>query len=93
MDAFAAKEAALTDAQGLADVLLDAESKLGGMLSEKPLAERRASSARGTCTLPPDIDKKQSHYAQTLARNPEVVEEVKAENIPSQKKGRTAPCI
>ena len=51
---------------------LDAEAKLGEMLAGIPLSERRASSAKGTCTLPPGITKKESHYAQTIAKHPEL---------------------
>jgi hypothetical protein len=48
-----AKQAALTDAQDVADALLDAEAKLGELLAEKPIEEKRASSAKGTCSLTP----------------------------------------
>ena len=30
-----------------------------------------------TKTLPPNIDKRQSHYAQQLSKHPDIVEEVK----------------
>ena len=73
--AIAAKEAALEDAQTLAGILLDAEVKLGEMLDAIP--NKAASSAKGTRSLPPNIDKRQSHYAQQLSKHPEIVEEVK----------------
>jgi N6-adenosine-specific RNA methylase IME4 len=79
--AHAAKTAALLDAQCLADILLDAEAKLGMMLAAMPLSEKRASSARELATLPPTITKKESHQAQTLARHPEVVEMVKLQAV------------
>ena len=74
--AYAAKDAALSDAQDLADVLLDAEGKLGQMLTviePKPVIE---SSEDGTInkaplrgrekTLPTGITKKDSHFAQPV---------------------------
>jgi N6-adenosine-specific RNA methylase IME4 len=78
-ESYAAKEAALQDAQDIGDALLEAESKLGEILAViKPNIE---SSGRGTIekkkSLPNGITKKESHRAQTLAANPEIVEEVK----------------
>jgi len=70
-----AKEAALSDGQGMAETLLEAESKLGVLL--KPLANPTSSRA-GTRQLPEGITKKESHQAQVLAKYPEVVEELKA---------------
>jgi len=78
--AIAAKEAALEDAQVVADILLDAEVKLGEMLEgipNKKSGARKTGSKRGTRLLPSNIDKKQSHYAQQLSKHPDVVEEVK----------------
>jgi len=82
--AIAAKEAALEDAQVVADILLDAEVKLGEMLegidkSASKLKGKDRGSKGGTTkkTLPPNIDKKQSHHAQQLSKHPDVVEEVK----------------
>ena len=43
-----------------------AEARLGEMLAEMPLSDKRASSSKGTCSLPPIINTKQSHYAQTF---------------------------
>lgn len=81
-ESFAAKEAALSDAQDLADALLEAEKKLGEMLKEiEP--KYSMSSIKGTnrphrdTTLPPTITKKESHRAQTLASNPDIVERIK----------------
>lgn len=70
-----AKDAALYDAQDLADVLLDAETKLGEMLADIP--NKKASSGKGTRSLPESITKKESHYSQTIAKNPDVVEKIK----------------
>lgn len=73
----AAVAAALSDTQDLAEELLYAEAQLGSML-EPDLSKRRASSAKGTCTLPPAITKKQSHYAQELSRNEDSIARVVA---------------
>ena len=70
--AIAAKQAALEDAQVVADILLDAEVKLGEML--EGIDRKYVGSIKGTNvpkqekTLPPNIDKKQSHYAQQIAK-------------------------
>jgi len=61
----------------MADVLLEAESVLGKML--KSIPDKKASSGGGTCSLPNGITKKQSHEAQTIANNPEIVQKVKEE--------------
>lgn len=74
--AVAAKEAALSDAQDMADILLDAEVKLGEIL--EPLADPTASR-EGRRQLPPDITHKQSHQAQTLSKNRDIVEQAKSE--------------
>ena len=80
-DAKEAKEAALDDAQDLADVLLDAEMRLGELLKViEPNREKESSSQRTSLSsLPPGIDKRTSHIAQTLASHPEIVERAKAE--------------
>ena len=75
--AIEAKEAALEDAQDMADILLDAEMKLGGILEAIP--DKKASSGGGTRSLPSEVSKKASHQAQTLSKNAAVVEQVKAE--------------
>jgi len=68
------------DTQDIADILLDAEVKLGEMLEklEKPKFDKQLNgSQRGTTgTLPSGVTKKQSHEAQEIARHPEAVEEV-----------------
>jgi len=89
--ALAAKEAALLDTQDIADILLDAEVKLGEML--EAIEPKYVGSIPGTHvpkqekTLPSGITKKQSHEAQELARNPEAVAEAKEE---ARKKGKVA---
>jgi len=76
-----AKEAALSDAQDMAEILLDAEVRLGEILEKMEPKRIKESSTQGTSlpSLPPDISKKQSHQAQTLSRNKAVVEQAKAE--------------
>ncbi len=86
--AYAAKEAALSDAQDLGELLLDAEGKLGEMLaaiepkysigySEGTNGLPAGASPRREPSLPPGITKKESHQAQTIASHPEAVEQVK----------------
>ncbi|MFH1737664.1 MAG: hypothetical protein ABIH23_01560, partial [bacterium] len=79
-----AKAAALSDAQDVAEILLDAEVRLGEMLGGIKINPIPDSSQKGTFggsapSLPPGITKKESHQAQTLAKNPEIVELVKAQ--------------
>lgn len=75
-----AKEAALEDAQDMADILLDAEMKLGGILEANPPGFQREKSGQiKQNPLPENISQKQSHQAQTLYQNPAVVERVKVE--------------
>jgi len=73
-----AKEAALSDAQDMADILLDAEVKLGEILENRP-EEIRSSQGGTSKPLPPDISKRASHQAQTLSQHRDVIEQVKAE--------------
>jgi hypothetical protein len=79
--ALAAKEAALQDTQDIADILLDAEVKLGEMLKRiEPKRDKQGSNQRTSLpSLPPGINKKQSHEAQKLSKNPELVAAVKKE--------------
>ena len=77
-----AKDAALFDAQDLAELLLEAESKFGEMLEKidrKPLPDGSTKRTFGGSekTLPLGITKKESHFAQTIAKNPIIVETVK----------------
>ena len=75
---FAAKEAALSDTQDLAEILLYAEARLGELIPPVIIE----SSGRGTIekkkSLPEGVNKKQSHYAQELSRHKEVIAEVVA---------------
>jgi 16S rRNA G966 N2-methylase RsmD len=84
--ALIAKEAALIDAQDMADVLLDAEIKMGEILEAIPRSESARSSRAGisSTVLPANVTHKQSHQAQTIAKNKEIVEKVKLE---ARKKG------
>ncbi len=75
------REAALYDAQDFAEVLIYAEAKLGELLAAIEPKRIRESSSQSTSLphLPPGIDKRMSHQAQTLARNLPIVERVVAE--------------
>lgn len=72
-----AKEAALDDAQDMAEVLLDVEVRLGEFLEAIPRSYPLGSPGQ-TKTLPMDIDKRTSHIAQTLASHQDIVEQAKA---------------
>jgi hypothetical protein len=76
---YAAKEAALKDGQDMAEILLDAEAKLGKLLKKIPPKRDKQSSSNRTSlpSLPPGITKKESHKAQTIASNPKIIEQVK----------------
>jgi len=94
--ALAAKEAALQDTQDIADILLDAEVKLGEMLDD---IDKSASQLKGqdfhrgsqggtaVKTLPEGITKQQSHEAQELFRHGWAVAKAKEE---ARKEGRIA---
>jgi hypothetical protein len=81
--AYGAKEAALSDAQDLADILLESERKLGELLDgiegKKEFAGKQKGKGPLTSQrcLPKGITWNESHRAQTLFKNPEIVEEVK----------------
>jgi site-specific DNA-methyltransferase (adenine-specific) len=85
----AVKDQKLSETQDLATILLLAEAKLGALL--KVIPKKYISSGKGTIeklpSLPLGITKKQSHYAQQLAKYPEIIEEItqriiKSKNIP-----------
>jgi len=62
----------------MARALLDAEVRLGELLKDRN--EQVRSSRGGTSKpLPEGISKKLSHYAQTLADNKAIVEQVKVD--------------
>lgn len=76
--AIAAQEAALADTQDMADILLDAEVRMGEILDNQTSRGGSMDGKRGSeRTLPLDITHKQSHQAQTLSRNQEIVEQAK----------------
>jgi hypothetical protein len=60
----------------MADILLDAECRLGEILAATPKHYDLGSRGR-TKTLPADIDKKQSHEAQQLHKHRAIVEQCK----------------
>ena len=85
--AFEAKEQALRDGRKISRLVLDAETRLGELLENM---DDFHSSGRGTMKrkeLPQGINKKESHYAQEIYRNPEIVEEIfttKTNDIPTR---------
>ena len=77
-DGFAAKEAALSDTQDLAEGLLYAEARLGEILESNPSIIGRIGGGREK-TLPNGITYKDSHIAQELHRHENVIAEVVSE--------------
>lgn len=69
------------EATGLAEALLDAETKIGDLLGDLPCPAGRKGIEKGGVEkiLPPGISHKQSHFFQQLAQNKDIVEKVKAE--------------
>jgi len=76
------REQKLEEGQMLGEALLDAEARIGEMLSEIP--NKKASSGAGTRSLPEGITKKQSHQFQQLAENQDLIEQVKIEAIENE---------
>ena len=76
-EAYAAKEAALTDAQSLSEALIEAEARLGEILAKiEKKGNELASTGGRKATLPEGINWKQSHQAQTIASHQDVAEQV-----------------
>jgi len=73
----------LQETQDLAGVVLMAEAKMGELLENIPLKRNKEGSTKGTSlpSLPPNITRKQSHYAQALSKNIDVIEDVIKEAI------------
>lgn len=63
----------------IAGAVLAAEVKLGELVAAIP--DKKASSGGGTRSLPEGITKKQSYEYQTLAKHPDIIEQVKAEAV------------
>jgi hypothetical protein len=88
----AIQQQTLLDAQKVGEALLWAKAKLGELL--KPLTEGKGydelpSKGGRKPTLPEGITYKQSHYAQQLAKHPELIREtvneaIEDEDIPTQ---------
>ena len=81
------RDIALDDSQKMATALLWAEARLGELLSKIDKKKSYTGFQQRNAVLPPDINKKQSHYAQQLAAHPEIIEEIvdkaiKQEEIP-----------
>ena len=75
----AVRDQAVEDGQRVAEAVLWAEAKLGQLLKgiDKKGKTKEYGSLGGTIpTLPEGITKKQSHEAQQLADNPEIIQEV-----------------
>lgn len=80
----AVRKAALQDAQDVASAVIYAEAKLGELLKANPRQYPLGSPGQ-TKTLPAGITKQTSHQAQTLAKNPEKVEQAIANAIAAEK--------
>jgi hypothetical protein len=74
----AARRAALSDTQDLAEELLYAEARLGEMLEGLDRPKGNLGSRGVTKILPKGIDKKESHFAQRLNRKRDKIAEVVA---------------
>ena len=88
-----ARRAALQDGQDMAKIVIYAEAKLGELLKAMPPKRDKQGSSKRTSlpTLPPNISKRTSHQAQTIAANPQAVEAaiqeaIKAETLPTPDK-------
>ena len=76
------REQKMEEAQMLGGALLDAEARIGEMIKVEPKLKGRdvpGKSSVGVTLKNYGITKKQSHFFQTLADNPDIVEQVKAE--------------
>lgn len=72
------RQQTLEDGQRVGTALLYAEARLGELL--EPLTEKHETTSRsGRSSLPQGITHKQSHYAQQIARNPEIIEQAISE--------------
>jgi len=90
----AIQQQTLLDAQRVSEALLWAKAKLGELLQQIPLKPVADSSSKGRIggsekSLPEGISYKQSHYAQQLAKHPELIREtideaIEDEDIPTQ---------
>ncbi|MCK4259879.1 MAG: site-specific DNA-methyltransferase [Halanaerobiales bacterium] len=76
-----AYQAALLDGQNIAEIVIDAEARMGAILNSIPKKKKteQGSGAGTLLSLPEGIDKKQSHYAQEMFKHPDIVEEAKKE--------------
>ena len=77
-DASDAYHAALSDGQDVAEIVIDAEVKLGEILAGIDKRKSYTGFQERNPVLPPGIDKKTSHQAQVIKRNPKIVEQAKA---------------
>ena len=64
-------------AQNESNTLVDAEAKLGELIAARPKNIIRGSQGGTSKPLPSGITKKESHHAQVIYKNPEIVKAVK----------------
>lgn len=70
------RDKAVEDGQRMGEALLWAEAKMGELLKAIPKEESYTGFQQRKAVLLEGITHKQSHYAQILADNPDVIEEV-----------------
>jgi len=78
--AHGAYKQSLRDGQKMGELVLLAEAKLGELLSRVPPQER-GEDGKFEDKLPDGINRKESHYAQEIYRNPAIMHRIIAETI------------
>ncbi len=68
--------AKLTDGQKVAEIVLEAQGKLGKVLEGIDKKKSYTGFSKRNSVMPPTITKKESYIAQSVMKNPEVVKEV-----------------
>jgi hypothetical protein len=81
LDLYDVRPIALSLAQNLAEMLIDAQMELGKMLKNCRSSQARTTDGKFNIgkVLPPGITKKESHYAQQIAAHPQIVKKTKVE--------------
>lgn len=79
------RKAALKDGQDAATAVIYAEAKLGELLKATPQKPPIGFSEGNRMSLPPGIDKRLSHQAQTIANNSDKVEKIIAKAIEQER--------
>lgn len=83
------EKAALTDAQRMGEAVIMAKARVGELLKENPPGLTRDKSGKiKQNKLPDGISQQSSHQAQTIAKNPDIVERaieqaIEADKIPT----------